>query len=129
MQKRITAAEIWATTFLLLAYGVWGAAVFVESPAFASAVTPSLTIIAAIGVALRKQWSRPLVLFLVALFVGTWLYWILVAFFAGFYRSRSAGHVLVSLMPGILFSTAALFCGYVAMVRMRAPCGKDLTKG
>lgn len=84
-----------------------------------SAIGPILSAAAALGVAYRKHWSRWLVLLLVVLFVGTWIYWISVAAISGFYRTRPLQYTIISLIPGSAFCAVAVFCVYVVLLRLR----------
>jgi hypothetical protein len=89
-----------------------------------SAIGPVASIVAAAGVGLRQRWSRPLVLLLAVLFVGTWLYYLWRAVAGGFFHGWLLLKVVISLLPGLFFSSIAAFCCYVVVVRLRRSQGQ-----
>ena len=119
MPSRVAAAQIWTTVVVLGGYGAWRLTNCWYAHAWVPAIGPAASIAAAVGVALRKWWSRPLVLLLALLFVGTWLYYTWLATTAGFYRGWPLRNVVISLLPGLFFSSIAVFCCYVVAVRLR----------
>jgi hypothetical protein len=122
--SRVAAAQIWATVVVLGGYGAWGLINCLHAHAWVPAIGSAASIAAAIGVALRKSWSRPLVFLLALLFVGTWVYYTWLASTGGFYRGWPLRNVVISLVPGFFFSGIAAFCCYVVAVRLRPSQGQ-----
>jgi hypothetical protein len=124
MPHRVAAAQIWLTVAALGGYGVWGLIHSWHAYSWVTAIGSAASIAAAVGVALRKQWSRPLVLLLAALFVGTWLLSVWLVSSAGYYRGCAMREVVISVLPGLFFSSIAVFCCYVVAVRLRSSQGQ-----
>jgi len=122
--SRVAAAQIWTTVVVLGGYGAWGLTNSWYAHAWVPAIGAAASIAAAVGVALRQWWSRPLVLLLGLLFVGAWLYYTWLANAAGFYRGWPLHNVVISLLPGLFFSGIAMFCCYVVAVRLRPSQGR-----
>jgi hypothetical protein len=124
MPSRVATAQIWTTVIILSGYGLWGLMSCWQTHAWVSAIGPVASIVAAVGVALRKLWCRPLVLLLALFFVGTWIYYMWHASVTGFYHGWPLRNVVISFLPGLFFSSVAMFCCYVVAVRLRPSHGQ-----
>jgi hypothetical protein len=122
--SRVAAAQIWTTVIVLSGYGVWGLMNCWHAHVWVLGIGSAASIAAAAGVALRKSWSRPLVLLLAMFSVGTWLYHMWLVSAAGFYRGWPLRNVVISVLPGLLFSSIAVFCCCVVAVRLRPSHGQ-----
>jgi hypothetical protein len=124
VRSRVAAAQIWITVVVLGAYGGWGLVDCWYGHAWVPAIPPAASVVAAAGVALRKGWSKLLVSVLTALFVGSWLLSVSLAISAGAFGGWSLSKVVISLLPGAFFSSLAVFCCAVVLVRFQAPHGQ-----
>ncbi len=124
MRSRVAAAQIWMTAVVFGTYGAWGLFECWQERAWVPAIPPAASLVAAAGVALRKRWSKLLVLVLAAFFISTWLLSVTLAISAGAYRGWSLPKVVISLLPGAFFSSLALFCSAVVVIPFRAPQGQ-----
>jgi hypothetical protein len=99
-----------ATLALLLVYGGYSAwAAFSQSqPIFL--VTAILGLIAAVGLGLRKNWSKYLVYLLALVLAATWIYATWRAVESGALANLSALKVVLSLLPGCLFLAVLVAC-------------------
>jgi hypothetical protein len=124
MPNRVAAAHIWLFVVALVGYGTWGLIHSWHVHSWVTAIGSCASIAAAVGVALRKRWSRPLVFLLAALFVGTWLLSVWFVSSGGYYRGCAVRDVVILVLPGLLLSGIAIFCCYVVAVRLRSSQGQ-----
>jgi membrane associated rhomboid family serine protease len=100
---------------LLLTQGIYGlVACWLESN-WGSAQFCVVAIIAGLGVAYRRWWSRPLVVALVLLLLsaGIWFGWRTAA--AGLFRNRKVIDISLMLLPAVGYLGLSIFCAYVAV--------------
>ena len=76
-------------------------------------------IVAGVGLMLRRQWSRPLVIVIALLLIVPLLWANWRAFSAGVFQNRGPSEVLLMLLPGMFFAALAVYCCYVAIVYLR----------
>jgi len=124
MPNRVAAAQISLTAAVLGGYGVWGLIRSWHSFSWLTAIVSAASIAAAVGVALRKQWSRPLVLLLAAPVVGAWLLMVCLASTEAYRRGVPMRDVIISVMPFLLSSGIGMFCCYVVAIRLRSSRGQ-----
>jgi hypothetical protein len=107
------------------AYGIWTAIVEVSwMPVGAAAVA----VVACVGIATLRPWSRFLVYVLTLAFVGTWTYSIYSAAAVGYFSLFSAREIGLSLAPGLLLILVSCFCAYVVFKHFRARNAVVVTK-
>ena len=98
------------------AYGIWTAIVEVSwMPACAAAVA----VVACVGIATLRPWSRFLVYVLTLAFVGMWAHSIYSAAAVGIFSRYSAWEIGLLLAPELLLILVSCFCAYVVFKHFR----------
>ena len=69
--------------------------------------------LAAIGVATRKPWSKPLVWTMGVLIVAEWLVYTLMAYRRGVFQPGSWVEFCIALAPGVSMASVSGYCCYV----------------
>jgi hypothetical protein len=87
----------------------------------------TIAIVACVGAALLKSWSRFLVYLLAAVFVATWGYSIYDGAQAGYFADKDTPRILGSLAPGIVMVALSCYCVY-AVHRQCRPRGSELQR-
>jgi len=115
----ITPVGILITVALLAmyaAYSLWMAVVW-HSPL--SGVAGVLAIVACVGAAMLKPWSRYIVYLLTASAVATWVWSLYDAARAGYFGYFSARQIARSLAPGAFLILLSCFCAYAVFRQFR----------
>ena len=100
---------------LLLIQGVYGLVACWFEGSWGPALFCVIAIVAGIGLAARRRWSRPVVVALALLLMisGGWFVWRVAA--AGVFRNRHALEISLMLLPGLTYLGLSVFCAYVAL--------------
>jgi hypothetical protein len=120
-RARVHTLILW---FILVDYGVYSVAVAFEKMSGFFAIGSIFTLLAAIGVATRKTWSKPLVWTMGVLIVVEWLAHTLMAYRGGVFHAGSWVEFCIALVPGIAMASVVGYCCYVVdayVVRRRPP--------
>jgi hypothetical protein len=81
-------------------------------------------IIAAVAVALRKSWARPIVFSLTGLFVLAWIYYFVLNINHGAFVGWSQEQFIISTVIAAIPFVALGLCCYVVEKHMRSPTGR-----
>jgi hypothetical protein len=100
---------------LLLTQGVYGLVACWRENNWWPAPYCLAAIIAGLGIASRRWWSKPLVVALVLLLLipGIWIAWR--ATTSGVFHNRYAFEIFLMVLPGLAYLGLAAFCAYVAI--------------
>jgi hypothetical protein len=107
------------TVALLALYGAYGVWTAIADNSWISACAAAVAVVACIGTAMLKAWSRFLVYLLTLVFVGTWAYSIYSAAAVGYFSLFSAAEIARSLAPGLLLILVSCYCAYVVFKHFR----------
>ena len=121
---RVTPIGILITVALLAiycAYAFWEA---VRFHSVIHALAGTIAVVACVGAALLKSWSRFLVYLLAAVFVATWGYSIYDGAQAGYFADKDALWILKALAPGMVMVALSCYCVY-AVYRQFRPRGSE----
>ena len=120
MALLVTPVGILITVALLALYSAYGVWTAINEHSLISALVGGVAIIACVGVAMLKAWSRYLVYVLTAALIGTWAYSLYAAAMAGYFRLFPTSRILLSLAPGILLVVLSCSCAYIVFRQFRA---------
>src|ERR1700736_2043150 len=109
-RARVHTLILW---FILVDYGVYSVAVALEKMSGFFAIGGILALLAAIGAATRKIWSKPLVWTMGILIVVEWLAYTVMAYRGGVFHPGSWVEFCIALVPGIAMASVAGNCCYV----------------
>ena len=90
------------TVALLALYGAYGVWTAIADKSWIPASAAAVAVVACVGTAMLRAWSRFLVYLLTVVFVGTWAYSIYSAAAVGYFSLFSAPEIARSLAPGLL---------------------------
>jgi hypothetical protein len=113
-----------AVLAIYAAYAGWTAYVF-RSWTFAAAAAVAL--VACIGTAMLRRWSRFIVYLLVAWLVGGWLWSVWDAQRAGYFAMFSPLQRFLSLAPGIVLTLLSLACAYTVFRHFRKGTAREVS--
>jgi hypothetical protein len=116
----VTPVSILITVALLALYGSYAVWVAITQQSVASGVAGVLAIVACIGAALLKPWSRYIVYVLGAAAVGTWAWSLYAAAAAGYFGYFSGAQIARSLAPGGFLVLLSCYCTYAVFRQFRA---------
>ncbi len=119
MARLVTPVGILVTVALLALYGVYGVWIAISEHSMTSALLGAVALVAAVGAALLKAWSRYPVYLLTAALIGTWSYSLYVAAAAGYFSLYSASQIALQLAPGIFMIILSCFCTYMVFRQFR----------
>jgi hypothetical protein len=108
------------TVALLALYGAYDAWVAIQERAWLPGVVAVLAIVACVGTAMLRAWSRYLVYLLTAVFVGTWIQSLYEAAAAGYFSLLSARQIATSLAPGAFLALLSCACAWLVSRQFRA---------
>jgi hypothetical protein len=120
MALLVTPVGILITVALLALCGVYGVWTAISEHSLIPAFIGVVAIVACVGIAMLKAWSRYLVYLLTVALVGTWAYSVYTAAIVGYFSLFSASQIVFSLAPGILLIILSCFCTYVVFRQFRA---------
>jgi hypothetical protein len=105
---------------LLALYSVYGVWTAITEHSLLSALTGAVALVACVGIARLKAWSRFLVYVLTAAFIGTWGYSVYDAFNAGYFSLVTPREIVLSLFPEIVLVVLWCLCTYFVFRQFRA---------
>jgi hypothetical protein len=111
------------SVFLLLLYGVYGILYAIEWRVWWPALVPIGSVLAAVGIALRKVWGRLIVCAFSLVFTLYWCWSVAYAVLSGYMTSVRPLEAALSLVPGIAFVLLAGFCCYVTIQQRNSETG------
>jgi hypothetical protein len=82
-------------------------------------VTGVLAIVACVGAALLKPWSRYIVYVLAAAAIATWVYSLYAASAAGYFGYFTSAQIARSLAPGGFLVLLSCYCAYAVWRQFR----------
>jgi hypothetical protein len=109
-RARIHTLILW---FILVDYGVYSVAAAFENMSAFLGIGGIFALLAAIGVATGKTWSKPLVWTMGILIVVEWLAYTLIAYRSGVFHPGSWVEFCIALVPGVAMASVAGYCCYV----------------
>jgi hypothetical protein len=121
MPSLVTPIGILITVALLALYGVYGVWTAISEHSLMPAFAGAVAVVACVGIAKLKAWSRFLVYFLAVLFIGTWVHSVYSAAVVGYFSRLSASQIGLSLAAELLLVLVSCFCTYVVFKQFRAP--------
>src|SRR5262245_37959864 len=101
---------------LYAAYSLWAA--FVEH-SILSGIAGVLAIVACVGAAMLKPWSRYIVYLLAASAIATWAYSLYAAASAGYFRIFPQAQTARSLLPGAFLVLLSCYCTFAVFRQFR----------
>ncbi len=109
------------TVALLAVYGAYTAWAAYVDRSWLHALITMVALVACVGTAVLRPWSRYLVYLLTTGFVTAWSYSVYAGYAAGFYRTFFASplHVLRSLAPGLALVALSCACSYAVFRHYR----------
>lgn len=131
MIKLITPPGLLITTALLAiytAYACWVA--FIERSAL-HAVLGALAIVACVGTALMKPWSRYPVYLLTAAYIAGWLLSVRAGVVAGYFEFAYSSNLAIAwaLAPGFLLACLSGTCSYLVYRHFAGAASRRATPG
>lgn len=105
---------------LLLTQGVFGLVACWLASEWGPALFCIAAIIAGLGLACRRWWSRPIVLALVLLLLipGIRTAWHVAN--SGLFHNRDTSEIVLMILPGLAYLGLSAFCAYVAIMYVPA---------
>ena len=125
MARLETPVGILITVALLALCGACGAWIGVTEHSVPFALLGAVALVAAVGAAMLKAWSRYLVYLLTAALIGTWSYSLYASATSGYFRVYPTSQIAQQLAPGIFMIILSCFCTYAVFKQFRAaprPC-------
>jgi len=119
MAVLITPVGMLITVALLALYGAYGLWTAITERSWIAALTAAVAIVACVGAALVKAWSRFPVYVLTAVFIGTWAYSVYDAAAAGYFSLFSVREILLALAPGFLLVVLSSICAFIVYRQFR----------
>ena len=120
MASLVTPPGILITVALLALYGVYAVWMAISQHSMTAALAGVLAIVACVGTAMLKPWSRYLVYLLAAAAIGTWAYSVYAAARVGYFSLFSVSQIVPALAPGIFLIMLSCYCTYVVFRQFRA---------
>jgi hypothetical protein len=120
MARLETPVGILITVALLALCGAYSAWIGVTEHSVPFALLGAVALVAAVGVAMLKAWSRYLVYLLTAALIGTWSYSLYASAVAGYFELYTASQLAAQLGPGIFMIILSCFCTYAVFKQFRA---------
>jgi hypothetical protein len=115
-----TPPGILVTVALLALYAAYDLWIAVVERSWLSGLAALVAVVACVGAALLRPWSRYLVYVLTAAFIGTWGYSLYTASVAGYFNLYTTQQLVVSLAPGALLVVLSAACTYFVTRQFRA---------
>ncbi len=107
-----------ALSALYGAYSLWTA---IAAGSWVYALLGAVAVVACVGIAKLRAWSRFLIYCLTVVFLGTWAYSVYSAAAVGYFSLYSASQIALSLAPEILLLLVSCYCTYVVFKHFRTP--------
>lgn len=113
------------TVALLAVYGAYAAWASYVDRSWLHALITVVALVACVGTALLRPWSRYLVYLLTAGFVIAWSYSVYAGYVAGFFAFFFASplEALRSLAPGLVLAALSCACSYAVFRHFRRAAG------
>ena len=124
MPTRSASIQVWLAAAALGANGAYLLIVNWGTHLLFAAVFGVPWIIAAVAVALRKSWARPLVFSLTGLLVLAWFYYFALNISHGAFVGWSQQQFIISTVIATIPFVVLGLCCYVVAKHMRAPTGR-----
>jgi hypothetical protein len=115
----ITPVGILITMALLALYGAYALWMAISQQSWFAGVTAVLAIVACVGAALLKPWSRYIVYVLAAAAIATWTYHLYAASAAGYFGYFTSAQIARSLAPGGFLVLLSCYCTYAVWRQFR----------
>jgi hypothetical protein len=116
----ITPVGILITTALLAVYAVYSLWMAIVWHSALNGIAGVLAIVACVGAAMLKPWSRYIVYLVAASAIATWAYSLYAAAQAGYFRLFSAPQIARSLAPGAFLVILSCYCTWAVFRQFRA---------
>jgi hypothetical protein len=115
MIKLITPPGLLVTVALLAIYVAFALQTALIEKSWLLAGAATVALVACIGTALMKPWSRHLVYLITAGFIGKWCWSIFDGFRAGYYGFQfgSSREAILALVPGLLMVVLSCVCAWL----------------
>jgi phosphate/sulfate permease len=123
MAHLVTPIGILIAVAVMALCGAYGVMQAVTDHSVIGAIAGAAALVAAVGAALLKPWSRYLVYVLTAGIVGVWIYSLYVAGKAGYFTLYSPSQIVSQLAPGTFLVLLSCYCAYAVFrqFRVRTP--------
>lgn len=119
MAHLVTPIGILIAVAVMALCGAYGIMQAVTDHSVISAVAGVAALVAAVGAALLKPWSRYLVYMLTAAIVGGWIYSLYIAAKAGYFTLYSRSQIVSQLAPGAFLVLLSCYCAYAVFRHFR----------
>jgi hypothetical protein len=115
----ITPVKILIVMALLALYGVYAGWMAIVERSLVYGFSAAIAIVACVGAALLKPWSRYLVYLLATAVVGSWAYSVYDAARVGYFGLFSRSEVFIALVPEVFLMLLSCYCVYAVFTQFR----------